>query len=268
MTVQIPGWSLTAAISYKILLAVLILAGFYFLATLVRKTLTRLLSRIRTFDKTFLPFLETILTYSLLGIGVLIVLNLFGVNTNSVLTVLGAAGLAVALALKDVLSNLASGIFLLAIRPFKNDETIEINGMVATVKRINMFLTKLETPDGIDIEYPNTGLWTNAVKNFDRNKKRRMSISIDISYNQPVESGLAVLNRLIEEEPRFLTAPAPKTMVAALKESAVTLQLRAWTKKEDYWDTFWEMNKKIKLAGENGELNFSYPQLDVHMKRE
>lgn len=252
-------------IAYKLFLVIGILLVCSSVAKIALTALENAITRIRTFDDTFLPVFKVITKYSIYGIGGLFILNIFGVNTTSLVALLGAAGLAVGLALKDTLSNIAAGLMLLILHPFKNGDYIETGNVNGTVREINLFVTLMDTPDGLRITVPNGSLWGAPIKNYSHNDKRRMEIVVGIGYGDSIETGLDVLRRIIAEDPRFLTDPAPQVMVRTLADSSVNLQMRAWTSTSDYWDTYWATNQKLKSAIEGAGLSIPFPQRDVHL---
>jgi small conductance mechanosensitive channel len=218
-----------------------------------------------SFDETAVSVLKIIIRYAIIIICFMMILNAFGVNTASLLAVLGAAGVAVGLALKDTMSNIAAGIILLFLRSFGKGDYIEFGGTSGTVKEISLFTTTLETPDGIFISAPNSTIWGVPLKNYSRNGKRRMDLSVGISYGDSIDDAFKVLNEIIAAEPRFLKTPAPQVLVSSLGDSAVNIVLRAWASGGDYWDAYWFQTKNIKEKIEAAGLSIPYPQRDVHL---
>jgi len=206
------------------------------------------------------PLLMSLIKYGILVICIIMILNIFGVNTASILAVLGVAGIAVGLALKDILGNLVSGIILLVMGSIRKGEFIEFTSVSGTVKEINLLSTILETMDGIYISAPNSSILGNPIKNYTRNGKRRMDISIGIAYSDSVETAFQVMQNIIDEEPRFLKDPAAQIILHAIEESKVKITLRAWTTVEDYWNINWEMNKTVKAKIEEAGLQLPLPQ--------
>lgn len=255
-------------IAYNSFLAVLILLASYFIAKFAGKAIDRANNRIKSLDATLIPVLCTTANYLIYGIGIVIILDIFGVNTTSIIALLGAAGLAIGFALKDTLANIAAGVMLLFLRPFSIDDYIECGSISGKIKQVGLFTTILETSDGLFISSPNGELWSAPIKNFTRNGKRRMEFVVGISYSDSIDKGFEVLNSLIKQEPRILTDPSPQIMVRALAESSVNLQLRAWAKVDDYWDIYWEFGKKIKEQIEGAGLTIPFSQKDVHIYNE
>lgn len=255
-------------IGYNCLLALVVLLASNLVAGTVRRAILRANERTERLDATLVPILCTAASYLVHIVGMVIILDIFGVNTASIIALLGAAGLAIGFALKDTLSNIAAGIMLLILRPFKVGDFIEFGSTTGTVKEINLFTTILDTFDGLYVSSPNGSLWGNTIKNFTRNGKRRMDVVVGIAYNDSIDTGLEVLQRIIATEPRFLQEPAPQTMVIAMADSSVNLQLRGWTMIDDYWQTYWDLNKRIKEEVEAAGLTIPFPQRDVHLTSE
>ncbi len=257
--------AIIASIAYNILLAIAVLFASSLIATGIRRAIRRANDHLERLDATLVPVLCTTATYLVYIVGVVIVLDIFGVNTTSIIALLGAAGLAVGFALKDTLSNIAAGIMLLILRPFRVNDFIEFGANMGKVLEINLFTTILETFDGLYVSAPNGGIWGNTIKNFTRNGKRRMDVIVGISYGDSIDTGLKVLGEIILTESRFLQDPAPQTMVIALADSSVNLQLRGWATIDDYWQTYWDLNKRVKEEVERAGLTIPFPQRDVHV---
>lgn len=253
------------SISYNIMLACIILLVSRSVAKMVRQAVQKSNQRLKHLDTTVTPILASIADYGVYTIAGVFILDIFGVNTASLIALLGAAGLTVGLALKDTLSNIAAGIMLLVLRPFKAGDFIEYGSIQGTVNEINLFTTILETVDGLYIASPNSNVWGSSIKNFTRNGRRRMDIIVGIAYSDSIEQGLKVLASVAKSENRLLTDPAPQTMVLSMGESAVNIQLRAWAKNEDYWTVYWELNRNVKDAIEYAGLTIPFPQRSLHI---
>jgi len=209
------------------------------------------------------PLLKAIIRYGIFIICVIMILNVFGLNTTSLLAVLGAAGIAVGLALKDTLGNIASGIILLIMGTIRIGEFVEFGSFSGIVKEINLFTTILETPDGIYISAPNSSIWGAPIKNFTRNGKRRMELSIGIAYSDPIETAFQVMQNIIDKEQRFLKEPAPQIILQSIEENSVKITIRAWAQVEDYWLIYWDMTKVLKAKIEEAGLHIPLPQRDI-----
>jgi small conductance mechanosensitive channel len=197
-------------------------------------------------------------------VALVFILESLGVKATGLVALIGAAGLAIGLALKDTIGHIAAGIMILLLRPFKSGHYIECSSISGTVKEIGLFSTTLETSDGLYVMAPNSSLWGSPIKNITRNGKRRMDLIIGISYQDSIDTGFEVLRDLISKEKRFLSDPAPQVMVLSMGDSSVNLQLRAWTSIDNYWKTYWENNKMLKEAIEAAGLTIPFPQVDVH----
>ncbi|BDX03185.1 mechanosensitive ion channel protein [Marinomonas pontica] len=255
-------------LGYRIVLAVVIYLASSFIAKAVRKAILNTNSKLHKLDATLAPIFSTVASYAVYVIGGVFILDIFGVNTASLIALVGAAGLAIGLALKDTLSNIAAGIMLLILRPFKAGDFIEFGSTQGVVKEINLFTCVFETVDGLYIASPNSILWGNNIKNFTRNGKRRMDIVVGISYSDSIEVGLSVLKQVAESEPRLLEDPVPQTMVVSMLDSSVNIQLRAWAKTDDYWPTYWDLNKRVKESIEAAGLTIPFPQRTLHLVSE
>ncbi|MEP7703319.1 mechanosensitive ion channel family protein [Paraglaciecola sp. 25GB23A] len=256
------------ALGYNLILAIVIFVASSLIARAVRKAIRNTNSKLKKLDATLIPIFSTVASYVVYIIGSVFILDIFGVNTASLIALVGAAGLAVGLALKDTLSNIAAGMMLLILRPFKAGDFIEFGATQGTVKEINLFTTILETIEGLYIASPNSVLWSNNIKNFTRNGKRRMDIVVGISYSDSIDEGFAVLKKIADVESRLLVDPAPQVMVASMMDSAVNIQLRAWAKNEDYWAAYWDLNKRVKESIEEAGLTIPFPQRTLHVVAE
>ena len=216
-------------------------------------------------DGTAVPLLQAVIHYAIIIICIIMILNIFGVSTASLIALLGAAGVTIALALKDTLGNIAAGIGLLLMGTFRKGEYIEFGDFNGTVKEVNLFTTILETPDGIFISAPNSCIWGSPLKNYTRNGKRRMEISIGIAYSDPVETAFAVMRDIINAEHRFLKDPAPQVILQSIQDNSVKITIRAWSEIQDYWNIYWDINKIIKTKIEEAGLHVPLPQRDVRI---
>lgn len=255
-------------VGYNGLLAIAVLFASHFAAKALHRSINKANERFERLDETLVPIMRTGASVFVYTIGLVIILDFFGVNTTSIIALLGAAGLAIGLALKDTLSNIAAGIMLLVLRPFRSGDFIEAGSVTGTVKAIGLFTTVLETGDGLYISAPNSRIWGSPIKNFTKNGKRRMDLIVGIAYTDSIDTGFEALLGVIKDEPRFLAEPSPKVMVQAMADSSVNLQLRAWATVADYWDVYWLTNRKIKEQIEAAGLSIPFPQRDVHIFNE
>jgi small conductance mechanosensitive channel len=209
--------------------------------------------------------LRRVIRYGIFIICAIMILNIFGFNTASLIALLGAAGVAVGLALKDTLGNIAAGIILIFLGSFRRGEFVEFGSFSGTVKEINLFNTILETPDGIYISAPNSSIWGNPLRNYTRNGKRRMELSVRVSYTDSLDTAFGVLKDIIACENRFLQDPPPQVILQSLQDSSVILAIRAWASNQNYWDIYWQQMRNLKEKIEGAGLHIPYPQNDVHI---
>jgi small conductance mechanosensitive channel len=216
-------------------------------------------------DGTVARILRRIIRYGIFIVCVIMILNAFGINTASLLAVLGAAGVTIGLALKDTLGNIAAGIILLLLGSYRRGEYIEFGSYSGTVQEINLFTTILETPEGLFISAPNSSIWGTPLKNYSRNGKRRMELSVGISYSDSIDAAFRVMRDIAENETRFLKDPAPQVLVQSLGDSSVNIALRAWASTDVYWNIYWDQMRNVKLKIEEAGLHIPFPQRDLHI---
>lgn len=225
----------------------------------------RALSRLPRVDDMLRGFVASLVRYFILAITVIAVLGQFGVQTTSLIAVLGAAGLAIGLALQGTLSSLAGGAMLLLFRPFKVGDFIEASGHSGTVKALTLFTTELATPDNVRIVVPNTDLWGKAIRNFSANPTRRMDVMVGMSYNDDIDKAIAVCQEVAAADSRILADPAPLVYVNDLGDSSVNLGVRVWCAAADYWAVRSDTTKAVKQAFDRAGLSIPFPQRDVHL---
>ncbi|MDR0731362.1 MAG: mechanosensitive ion channel [Treponema sp.] len=216
-------------------------------------------------DDTVVSVLVLALHYGVFIIAGIMILTVFGVNTTSLVAVLGAAGVAIGLALKDTLGNIAAGIIILFLGSYRRGEYIEFGSYSGTVRDITLFTTILETPDGIYVSAPNASIWIGPLKNYSRNGRRRMDLAVGIAYSDSIDTAFRVMEDIITGEGRFFKDPVPQVLVQSLGESSVTIVLRAWTSTADYWDVYWDLMRNIKAKIEGAGLHIPFPQRDLHI---
>ena len=253
-------------VAKNIVISLCILFLCFILSKFLKSLIERMIGKSQSIDSTILPVLNSLMKFIVYTVGIIVILDLFGVNTASIVTLLGTIGLAVGFALKDTLSNIAAGVMLLILRPFKVGDFIECSGNSGKVIEINLFTTILETADGIYISTPNGSLWGNSIKNFTKNQKRRMDIIVGISYNDSIDDAISVLKSIIDKEERILKEPGAQAMVTSMADSCVNVQLRCWCSVTDYWDVYWKLQKEVKVEIEAAGLSIPFPQRDLNVK--
>ena len=245
--------------------AVLLLIAGWMVAGWVQKHTARMLGAVERVDATLLSFVTQLVRYSILILVMVAVLAQFGVQTTSIIAVLGAAGLAVGLALLGTLANIAAGVLLLFLRPFKIGEYIDAGGVAGTVREIGLFATEFESYDGIFVMVPNSQLASAAITNYSRLPTRRLDLVIGISYGDNMNQAMTVLNDLLVHDDRILKEPAHQVMVKELADSSVNLNLRCWTKRQDYWSLLFDLTKQAKERLDKHGISIPFPQRDVHL---
>jgi small conductance mechanosensitive channel len=206
------------------------------------------------------------LTYALVIVFVIIaVLQKFGVETASLVAVLGAATFAIGFALQGSLSNFAAGVMILMFRPYKVDDFVEAAGVSGSVKEIRLFTTILATPDNVKIIVPNSKIFGDIIKNYAAYDTRRVSIDVGISYSASIQKAFDVIMNIVKADERILPEPVPMIAVTALADSSVNLVVRAWVKKEDYWNLFFDLTRKVKETLDENGIEIPFPQRVVHM---
>ena len=221
---------------------VILLVGWW-IAGRAQYLVRRALDRVPRIDDTLKPFLSSSVRYLVIVIAFVAVLAEFGVQTTSIIAVLGAAGLAIGLALQGTLQNIAAGIMLLVLRPFRVGEYIDAGGVSGTVDAINLFTTDTTTYDGIYRAVPNAELWNRNILNNSRNPTRRLDIPVGIAYEDDVEQALDLLLSHLSKDTRVLPDPDPQVLATGLGDSSVNLTLRCWTSRTDFWPLRFELNK-------------------------
>ena len=244
-------------------LAILVLG--WWLAGRVQKLILRTLDRLPRMDTTLKPFISSVARYAIIAITLVAVLARLGIQTTSIIAVLGAAGLAIGLALQGTLQNIAAGIMLLLLRPFKVGDYIDAGGIAGTVDEIGLFTTDMTTYDGVYRSVPNASLWNTSILNYSRLPTRRMDIPVGIAYEDDVEKAMTLLLDHLKQDNRVLSEPAPQVLVTGLGESSVDLSLRCWSERTDFWTLKFELNKNAKLCLDAAGISIPFPQRDVHL---
>jgi small conductance mechanosensitive channel len=256
--------ALLVAYSFSALGAILILIVGWIIAGLVERWSYAGLGRFRHVDETIKRFISKTLRYMILVLVGITVLSQFGVQTTSIIAALGAAGLAIGLALQGTLQNIAAGLMLLFLRPFRVGEYIDAGDVAGSVMEIGLFATELRTFDGLYVMAPNSSLWGKPIKNFSRNTTRRTDIAVGIGYNDDVELGRSLLMDMMKQEPRIFDDPAPMVFVMELADNSVNLGLRYWSQSSDFEVLKSDMTDRAKAQLEANGLSIPFPQRDIH----
>lgn len=224
------------------------------------------LTKTKRVENTIAGFASSIVHWLVLIVVVIAILQLFGINATSLVAVLGAATLAIGLALQSTLSNFAAGVMLLIFRPFKEGDYVEVAGHAGTVKNIDLFITELATVDNVQITIPNNEAWSTSIVNYSAHDRRRLDMTIGVGYEVKIDQAISVIRNLIDADPRASGEPAPFVKATNLGDSAVDITLRVWCQASDYWDLKFDLTQKIKEAFDEAGVSIPYPHIEVVQK--
>ncbi|CZF83688.1 mechanosensitive ion channel protein [Grimontia sp. AD028] len=218
----------------------------------------------RDLDQTVVDFIENMVRYVMFAIVLIAALGRVGVETASIVAVIGAAGLAIGLALQGSLSNFAAGVLIVTFRPFKSGDYVEVGGVAGSVASIQIFSTVLTTPDNKMVVVPNGTVISSPITNYSRHATRRIDFIIGVSYKADLQKTKEVLTRIVKADERVLQDPEPTIGVHALMDSSVNFVVRPWVKTEDYWSTYFDLMQAIKEGLDKEGIEIPFPQMDVH----
>ena len=258
---MLPGLALGAG---KALLVLII--GWY-VAGLVAGMIRRKVVANAEIDDTIGTFVASIARWVILLITLIAVLGLFGIEATSLVAIMGAATLAIGMALQGTLSDLAAGFMLILFRPYKLGQFVDIAGTAGTVKDINLFVTELATPDNVQIIVPNGQAWGSVITNFSHHETRRVDMVFGIDYGDDADKAMGIIMRLADADERVLSDPAPWVRVTNLGDSSVDLTARLWVQAADFWDVKFELTKLIKETFDQESINIPYPHV-VEIKKD
>ena len=247
----------------SLLLAVVIFIVGRYAIKFINKFVARMLER-RNVEPTVQSFLKSFVNITLIILLVIMVVGTLGVNTTSLAALLASAGLAVGMALSGNLQNLAGGIILLFLKPFKVGDFIEAQGVSGVVKAIQIFHTILTTTDNKELFVPNGALSSGNITNFSKNELRRVDFTISVEYGSEVDKVKRVTLELVQQDKRIVADPAPFIAVKELADSSVDFVLRVWTTAPEYWNVFFGMNERIYTEFNKQGIGFPFPQLQIH----
>ncbi len=242
----------------QLLTAIVILIAGY----TIGNWLSGKIANVKKIDKTLRSFLAGLVKYAILAVAVVTILGQLGVQTASLLAVMGAAGLAIGLALQGTLSNVAASVMMLVLRPFDVGDYITTDNIGGTVVSLGLFGTELATPDNVYIFVPNSKIWNNNIFNYSRNPKRRQDLVVGIGYNDEIGKALDIVGEVINADARVLQEPdedRPQVMVSNMGDFAVNITARFWCNREDYWSLKWDLNRALKEALDQGGISIPSP---------
>jgi len=257
-------WALLTIYGLKVIAAVAVVVVGRWIAKMLT-TLTEKVMNKRQVDPTIVSFVANLIYIALLAFVVLAALGQLGIQTTSFIAVIGAAGLAIGLALQGSLANFAAGFLMIIFRPFKVGDFIEGAGVAGTVEAIHIFTTQLLTPDNKTIIIPNASMTAGNITNYSAKGTRRVDLVISIGYGDDVDHAKKVISDVLAKEKRILKDPAPTIMLIELADSSVNFAVRPWVLTADYWGVYSTLTENIKKSFDAEGINIPFPQRDVHV---
>lgn len=245
--------------------AILILIIGMMVAGWTKNLIIKLCKKSSRIDDTLAAFFSSLARYVVIIFTILAVLDRFGVETASLIAIVGAASLAIGLALQGTLSNVAAGVMLLIFRPFKVGDFIEASGHAGSVKHLGLFVTEMATGDNVQIIIPNSQVWGSSIKNYSAHSTRRVDLVIGIGYDDDIDQAITEIGNVINADERSNPSPEPAIFVSELGDSAVNIVVRVWTMSSNYWPLKAALTKNIKHKFDEKNISFPYPQQDIHI---
>lgn len=248
--------------------AILILVIGWVVANWIQRRVRKLGQKSEKLDETLTIIFAKTAKVIIMVVVVIAVLQQFGVQTASLLAVVGAAGLAIGLAWQGTLSDIAAGIMILIMRPFKIGDAVEVAGTTGVVDEIGLVLTKMHTFDNVAMFMPNSDIWGAKIMNYATNDIRRVDMVFGFGYDDNMDRAMEIAREILKADERVLEDPAPQIAVSELGDSSVNIIVRPWTAKENYWNLKFDITKRIKERYDEEGLSIPYPQRDVHLFQE
>jgi len=238
-----------------------------FVARIIRN-LIRKIMRKRELDEALAGFVSSIVYAAIMAFIVIAALSKLGIQTASFVAILGAAGLAIGLALQGSLSNFASGVLIIIFKPFRGGDYVSAGGCEGSIKDVGIFTTSILTVDNKLVIVPNSKIMGDTITNYSAQETRRVDLVAGVSYNDDIDHVKELLLKILAEDARVLSDPAPFAGLLEMADSSVNFTVRAWVKSDDYWNVFFDTNEKIKKTFDAENISIPYPQLDVHMDKD
>ena len=257
-------WELVAIYGLKVLAAIVIFIAGRWVAKAVANFIKRMMTKSNT-DETLVQFVGNLSYIALLAFVIIAALNQLGIHTTSFIAILGAAGLAIGLALQGSLGNFAAGVLMIIFKPFKVGDYIEGAGVAGTVEEIQIFSTQLVTPDNKTIIVPNAKMTGDNITNYSAKGTRRVELVFGIGYGDDIDHARQVIESVIGQDDRVLEDPAPAVVVSELADRSVNFKVRVWTSADDYWGFYFDTTEKVKKQFDAEGISIPFPQRDVHM---
>jgi len=242
-------------------------AAIFIIGRFIARILVNIAKKLMTkakVDNILVNFIASIISSLLLLFIVIAALDRLGVNTTSMIALIGAAGLAIGLALQGTLQNLASGVMLIIFRPFRDGDFIEAAGVAGVVEEIGIFSITMRTGDNREIIVPNGEVYGGTITNNSKRETRRVDMVFGIGYDDDLLQAKEIIKKILAEDDRILTDPAPTVAVGELGDSSVNFNVRPWCKTSDYWGVYGDIHERIKLTFDAEGISIPYPQMDVH----
>ena len=257
-------WEITTIYGIKAIMALLILFFGRLIAKLVTKIVGRIMER-NKIDPTIIKFVGNLVYIALLAFVIIAALGQLGIQTASFIAVVGAAGLAIGLALQGSLANFAAGFLMIIFRPFKVGDFIEGGGVVGTVEEISIFTTVLKSPDNKTVIIPNAKISSDNIINWTTKGTRRVDLVMGIGYGDDIDKAKQIMADVVAKDDRVLKSPSTQIAMVELADSSVNFVVRPWVNSGDYWDVYFALTESIKKAFDAQGISIPFPQRDVHM---
>ena len=257
-------YELLTVYGIKVIAAVAIFIVGRWVAKAIANFIRKMMAKSNT-DETLVKFVGSLSYIALLAFVVIAALNQLGIQTTSFIAILGAAGLAIGLALQGSLGNFAAGVLMIIFKPFKVGDFIEGAGVAGTVEEIQIFTTQLKTPDNKTVIVPNAKMTGDNITNYTMKGTRRVDFVFGIGYEDDIDKARNVISEIIAGDSRVLKDPAPMVAVSELADSSVNFVARAWTSADDYWGFYFDTTEKVKKQFDAGGISIPYPQRDIHV---
>lgn len=248
----------------NLVIAILILVIGWWASNIAGRTIRRAVQRSARIDPTIVPIAQSVVEWAIRIFVIIAVLARFGVQTASIIAVLGAAGLAVGLALQNTLQNIAAGVMLLILRPLRAGEFVSVVGKGdGTVHEIGLFLTRFVQVDGVHFSLPNSTVWGSAIINYSRNETRRLDIEVGVRYDDDIDLALQTLQSLLDNHEGVLKDPTPMVVVTDYKENHATITMRCWIETSKFWDVRFDLYKNAVQQLQNAGLRHPIPVREI-----
>ncbi|WP_407648211.1 mechanosensitive ion channel family protein [Harenicola maris] len=254
------------SIGANIVAAIVIIILGFLISGFLRRRINRMAENHPNLDTTLFGFLGNLVRYTILAFTGLFVLNTFGVQTTSIIAVIGAAGLAIGLALQGTLSNIAAGVMIILFRPLKVGDFVEVDDVTGTVKEINLNFTEIADTGNVRVVVPNSEVWGNTIKNYTTNSTRRAQWTFGVGYGANLAKAEQVIRDTVMADPRSHSDPEPFLQVNNLGSSSVDFLLRVWVDRDDYFQYHADMTRAVKEALDTADIDIPFPTRTVHVE--